>query len=175
MLQRDGVTSNPSRLVQVAEYFSPRSLPMIAQGLLILALAGGISAGLAGVYMQGKKAGKAEVEAADARERDIAKLATDAALKVTAEAISKIKVQNRTITNEVQREVMERTVYRECQHTPEQLRRINSAITGSEPEPAGPGLLPTARPADGLKLRGNDAEADRGGRDLPGVPGSRAD
>ena len=133
---------------------------MIAQGLLILALGAGIAAGIAGIYYEGKKACKDEIAAADARDAAVAKAATDAALKVTAEAISKIKVQNRTITNEVQREVMERTVYRECQHTPEQLRRINSAITGSEPEPAGPGLVPTTGAADGLKLRGNDAKTN---------------
>lgn len=148
---------------------------MIAQGLLILALCAGVSAGVAGIYMQGKKAGKAEVEATDARERQIAQAATDAALKVTAEAIGKIRVRNTTIQSEVQREISERVVYRDCQHSPEQLRRINEAITGVGTEPAGSGLLPPAVSTGRADLRRDDDKAGGSSGAVQGVPRGGAD
>jgi len=113
---------------------------------------------LTGVYLQGRKDGKNACIAADVRERQIGELAAAKATDAAASAISKIKVQNRTVYSEVQREVMERTVYRDCLHTPEQLRRINSALTG-EVEPAGSGILPPSDAASGPKFRGNDAQA----------------
>ena len=66
----------------------------------------------------------------------------------------------RTIQNEVQREISERVVYRDCSHSPEQLQRINAAITGQS-EPAGRGLVPRADAAGGLKFRGDDGMSGR--------------
>lgn len=139
-----------------------------------VALAGGLAIVGGGLYLEGKKAGRNEVRAQVATNAEIARDAAETAAQIAADAISKIKVQNRTIYNEVQREVQTNTVYRDCRHSDEQLRRINAAITGESAEPAGRGLVPTADAAGGLKLRGNDAETDRGGRAVPGVPGGGA-
>lgn len=94
-----------------------------------------------GAYFQGRKDGEARIVAQEAREQELAQKATDAALIATAEAIAKIKVKHQTITNEVQHEVSERVVYRDCAHTPNGLQLINAALTGSKAQPAsGVGL-----------------------------------
>ncbi len=139
-----------------------------------VALAGGLAVAGAGLYLEGKKAGKNEVRAQVASQAEIARDAAETAAQIAADAISKIKVQNRTVYQEVQREVLERPVYRECEHSPDVLRRINAALTGQAAEPAGRGLMPSADAAGGLKLRRDDAEADRGGGAVPGVPGGGA-
>ncbi|MFY8038879.1 MAG: hypothetical protein ACOVN4_04340 [Bosea sp. (in: a-proteobacteria)] len=80
--------------------------------------------------------------ATQVREERAAQVSREAALQVTAEAISRIKVEHRTIQNEVQREILEKPVYRDCRHDADSLRRINSAIIGGSSEPAGSGGLP---------------------------------
>lgn len=101
-------------------------------------------AGLAGgAYKLGREDGEAKVVAQEAREREIAAEAVDAANNAAAQAIAGIKLWNRTINQEVQREVSERVVYRDCVHSPDQLQRINAAITGaSPPSTAGSGVVP---------------------------------
>jgi hypothetical protein len=59
-----------------------------------------------------------------------------------AKAIASIKVVNKTIQNEVQREVQTNTVYAECRNTPAGLRLLNQALTGDKP--AGDSKLPKA-------------------------------
>lgn len=113
-------------------------------------------------------AGRDAEIATQAREDRAAREATDAALKVTAEAIGRIKVQHRTVQQEVQREVVERAVYRDCKHSDDGMRNINAALTGRA-EPTGSGLVPRVDAADGLKLRGDDAEAGGSGGAVPGM------
>jgi len=79
-----------------------------------------------------------------------------------AEAISKITVTNTTIKQHFQKEYHEKPVYRDCVHTPDGLRLINSAILGDLDL-----KLPPAGAADGAKLRGNLGEANRSGGALP--------
>ena len=55
--------------------------------------------------------------------------ATKATAAATAQAIAAIKVENRTIVQRVQREIVDRPVYRECLHTPETAAQINQALT----------------------------------------------
>jgi hypothetical protein len=109
---------------------------------MLIAFAAAFGA-LGGAYLQGRHDGSNAVEATAAREERVGQLAGAAAAASAAEAISKIKVRNTTIQNEVQREVSERVVYRDCVHSPDQLQRINAALTGAEP-PADHGQLPAA-------------------------------
>lgn len=132
--------------------------------LAMLVAVGGMTGG---AYWQGRQDGEAKIVTQQVREEAIAKRAIDAATSAAAVAISKIKVQRTTIQNEVQREVSERVVYRECQHSSEQLQRINAALTGIGAEPAGSGLVPRADGAQRPELWRDDAEADRGGRAVP--------
>lgn len=119
-------------------------------------------------------AGQDKCIAEQVRDVEVANIAIEAATRASAEAIAKIKVQNRTITNEVTREVIDRPVYRnvDCSHSPEQLRRLNSAITGEGPEPAGGLKLPEADASLWSKFRGNDPQADRDRGAIPGMPAS---
>ena len=119
-----------------------------------------------GAYMAGQRAGRDGCQAAAARDAHVAGIAADAAATAAAAAISKIKVQHRTVQSEVQREISERVVYRECVHSPEQLQRINTALTGSQPA-AGSGVLPGADTAGRPEFRSDDGEVGRGGRPVP--------
>lgn len=104
--------------------------------------------GLTGAaYRQGREDGEAKIQSQQTREETIARAAADSAASAAAAAISAIKVQHRTITQEVQRDVLEKTVYRDldCRHDADSLRRINAALTGaSQPESASGGVLPRA-------------------------------
>jgi hypothetical protein len=73
--------------------------------------------------------------------------AVDQASQKVAQAISKIKVINTTIQQEVQRETRTEPVYIDCRHTPDGLRLINAALTGARPDPSGGGKLPSVDPA----------------------------
>lgn len=68
--------------------------------------------------------------------------AVDAANAVSAEAIAKIKVTNKTIQNEVRREVETNTVYSDCRLPDNGVRLVNEAISGAKP--AAGGKLPGA-------------------------------
>lgn len=118
-----------------------------------LILAGFIAFGAVtgGAYYQGRQDGEAKIVAQESREREIAAEAVDAALNVSAQAIAAIKVQNRTITQEVQRDVIEKPVYRDpdCKHDADSLRRINAALAGTaQPEPTGGVVVPRAGAPD---------------------------
>jgi hypothetical protein len=120
---------------------------VIAQAALVLALVAGVGAFGAGLYLKGRSDGRAIEQATDQREREIARMAADTAAAAAASAISTIKVQNRTVYSEVQREITERPVYRDCLHTEEQLRRINDALTGVQSQrPDGSTPAPASSP-----------------------------
>jgi len=111
--------------------------------ILAIVLAAGAMTG--GAYMRGREDGENKIVAQQAREDAIAAKATEAAASAAAYAISAIKVQHRTIQQEVQRDVIEKPVYRDpgCMHDADSLRRINAALTGvASPEPAGSGVMP---------------------------------
>lgn len=111
----------------------------IVAGLLAAAAACAYS------YSAGREHQAAQCQAASARERQVAQIAVDAAASAAARAIAAIKVQHRTVAQEIQREIVDRPVYRdaECSHSAEQLQRINAALTGaSAAESAGGGVLP---------------------------------
>jgi hypothetical protein len=97
-----------------------------------------------GAYIRGRSDGKDSCLAESAREERIASIVSDSAASAAAQAISQIKVQNRTIQNEVQRTVSERVVYRDpaCAHDAAGMLTINAAITGKRPESVGSGVMP---------------------------------
>lgn len=105
--------------------------------LIIAALVAVLAAGAGGFRL-----GSDHEVAAQAREQNHIAEAVDAANAAAAEAIANIKVVNKTIQNEVQREVQNNIVYRDCKHSPDGLRLLNQAITGTKP--ADSGKLPEA-------------------------------
>lgn len=121
--------------------------------ILAALLAAGVLTG--GAYYQGRQDGADGELATQKREEDVARIASDASAKAAAAAIARVKVANTTIMNEVQHEISERVVYRECLHSPDQLRRLNAALAG-RPESAGTGVLPRAGAASGPEFRRHD-------------------
>lgn len=107
-----------------------------AGGVLASALAfgGGVSVGM-GI-------GEDREYAKRSREDDLVAGVSKAAQDAAAAAIGKIKPRNVTIRQETQREIETRTEYRTCAHTPEQLQRINEALTGVGPVAPGASQLP---------------------------------
>ena len=59
--------------------------------------------------------------------------AVEAANMTSAQAIAKIKVINKTIQGEVQRETQSNTIYHDCRNSPIGLQLINEALNGGKP------------------------------------------
>lgn len=111
--------------------------------ILLVALA---AAG--GAYWQGRQDGRASCEAEAARDTRVAELASAQAAAAAASAIAKISVRHTTIRQESEREIQTRVEYRDCRHSPEQLQRLNAALTDTaRPQPPGGGQLPASAAA----------------------------
>lgn len=95
-------------------------------------------------YVQGRRDGKAAELATQAREDRAAAVATQAAASAAAHAIANMEIRNVTVRQQAQTVIREVPVYRDCVHDERVFQRINAALTGSEPEPAGGGQLPAA-------------------------------
>lgn len=119
---------------------------LLLAGVLAFAAATGAA------YFQGRSDGRDKCVAESVRDEQVAQIASAAAADAAASAISAIKVRNTTITQEVQHEIQTRTVYRDCGHSPDQLQRINEALTGS-PGPAASGVVPAADAAERSDVR----------------------
>jgi hypothetical protein len=104
--------------------------------LIAAASVGIIAAGIGG-YIYGRSDGvmiqKAEQLAAEASREE--------ALSQVAEIVSKMQVVNKTITQRVERETIEKPVYRDCVNTADGMHLINQALTGRS-GPADRGELP---------------------------------
>lgn len=87
-----------------------------------LILAAGVAGSAAGWTVHGWKH-----DAQLLREEQIVQKAQEGAAK----EIAKIEVKNVTIKQKLEREIHEKPVYRDCKHTPDGLRLINDALTGS--------------------------------------------
>lgn len=99
--------------------------------VLVTALLWGASVAGAGWWAYG--AGQDHCEAAQARDDRVAQVAYDSAASATASAIAKIEIKNTTITQKMQKEVYEKTVYRDCHSGPDAVRLLNSTISAATP------------------------------------------
>lgn len=95
-------------------------------------------------YVKGRNDGKEIQSAKCLRDEQIAARAADSAASAAAVAISKIKVENRTIQARVEREIQTRVEYRDCRHAPGVLADINEALTGRRPDPAADRRVPAS-------------------------------
>lgn len=135
-------------------------LPVIALAIALGCVAGG--------YRWGTQATRNAVLAEHAREA----MLVESVQTVVGEAIAKLKVRNVTIRQEVQREIVEKPVYRECVHDPRVMQLINAALTGRDP--VGTGELPRVGAVDGPLVWRDDGQAGRSGQSVSGVPQSGA-
>lgn len=101
----------------------------------------------AGVGAGGFKLGVDHEVSGQKRAEDLVEKTREAAMQGAALEISKIKVTNKTIQSEVQKEVRYEKVYTDvaCNNTPNGMRLLNQALTGDKP--TGDSKLPEANPA----------------------------
>lgn len=111
----------------------------------ILAVVLAFGAGCGGSYLYGMDVGADGEIAKQAKLDDTVRQVKEAAQQGAAEAIAKIKPRNVTIQQEIEREIQTRVEYRDCRHSPDQLRRLNEALTGRADAP-GSGELPGTVP-----------------------------
>jgi hypothetical protein len=104
-------------------------------------------ASVGGAFFYGQGVGKDSEVAAQARIGQAIIETREQAQQGAAEAISRIKVTNTTIHQEVQHEVRTERIYADCKLPAVGLRIANDALRG-RPFPAGGGELPRAD-ADG--------------------------
>lgn len=110
----------------------------LAGGLALVAMTGG-------AYWAGHTAGTDAQAARQQRDTDLVAQAGEAAASAAAAAINKIEVKHVTVTQALQREVIDRPVYRDCRSGLDAVGLFNSAIPGAGPEPpAGGGQLPAS-------------------------------
>ena len=105
----------------------------------------GAIAAILGAYFYGRHDGGEIAEAQQLRDKEVARQVFDQAQAAAAGEIAKIKVRNVTVQQTLEREIREKPVYRDCRHSPDGLRSLNAALTGSEP--ADGGELPGPDPA----------------------------
>lgn len=108
--------------------------------LLIGALSVALLTG--GAYIKGRQDGNAIARADQAEALDLARKVRDEAQRGAAAAIAQIEIKHTTVRQAVEKEIHEKLVYRDCQHSADQLQRINAALTGREPVAPGGGQLP---------------------------------
>ena len=121
---------------------------MIFSFLQPYVLAISIGAGLvasAGSGWLGYKVGTTKVQASWDASVLARKAGEDAALNAAAAAIAKIEVKSEKHIQPVRLEIRTKTVYRDCKHSDDSLRNLNTLITGNELPPGSgvPGTNPT--------------------------------
>lgn len=89
-----------------------------------------------------------------------------------AQAIAHMTIKNVTVRQEVQREVVEKPVYRDCRHDTRVMQLINAALTGEVP--AGVGAVSGSGAIDRPELRGDDNKTRGSGGPVSAVPESGA-
>jgi hypothetical protein len=108
---------------------------------VLLALVVGWGASVAGAGYWAYGAGQNKCIAEQARDAAVAQIASEAA----AEAISKIEVKHTTVRQTLEKEIHERTVFRDCRSGPDAVRLFNSAIPEAQ-QGASSGELPASNP-----------------------------
>lgn len=98
---------------------------------LILAAFAGITAAFFGGAITGKK----YAEGQQAAQEVLILQTAQATQEAVAQQIAQIKIKNTVIKRSVEREVLEKPVYRDCGHDADSLRLINSALAGANSEP----------------------------------------
>lgn len=101
------------------------------------------AAGAFGAYIQGRHDGRSVCQSQQARDEKVAQIAGAAAAASAAEAISQIEVKHVTIRQQLETQVREVPVFRDCHAPADVVRKLNAALTGAD-EAAPAGQLPAA-------------------------------
>lgn len=125
---------------------------MLAFNPWLLVAAGIGLAGIAsGAYVKGRSDGRAVEIAQRVTLEEVARTAREAAIAGAAEKIADIEVKHVTVRQQLETQIREKPVYRDCLTDQRVLDTVNEAITGY-PAPSQ-GELPAAGPDDRVNLR----------------------
>lgn len=112
---------------------------------------------LGGGYLLGRSDGRALERAEHEQVSAAVELAAQKTREVVAGEIAKIEVKNVYTTQKLERETVEKPVYRECVHSDDAYSLLNYSLTAPEDrQDVGDLVLPEAGTADGQELRGDD-------------------
>lgn len=84
-------------------------------------------------------AGQDKCEAATARDERVAQIASAAAAASAAEAIGRIEVKNTTIRQTLEKEIHEKTIFRDCRSGADAVRLLNDTAGATSPAQAASG------------------------------------
>jgi hypothetical protein len=102
-----------------------------AQPYAYFAIAAILATALGASYLKGREDGRDSEQAQLAREASLVAVTRAVALRSAAEAIAQIQVTHSTIRQAVEREIVEKPVYRdECKHSDRVMQLINAALAG---------------------------------------------
>jgi hypothetical protein len=116
---------------------------ILAAVLVALAAAGG-------AYLQGRHDGRDAQLAEAVRDEAVAAIAADAAASAIAANISRVTVMHQTVRQELEREIVEKPVYRDgnCRTGADSLQRFNAALPGSASAASVAGAVSAAHASD---------------------------
>ena len=117
-------------------------LGAFAQPYVYFALAAAIAAALGAAYLKGWEGGRDAQQAQIARDAYLVATTRAVALKTAAEAIAQIQINHSTIRQAVEREIVEKPVYRDvdCAQSDRVMQLINAALAGGSIAAADRGL-----------------------------------
>ena len=104
----------------------------VARPYAYFALAAALAVMIGAAYLKGREDGRDSEQAQVAREASLVAVTRAVALRSAAEAIAQIQVTHSTIRQAVEREIVEKPVYRDgCKHSDRVMQLINAAIAGT--------------------------------------------
>lgn len=112
---------------------------------VLVAITAGV---LVGALYLGHRLGVSQEKEKSRIAEESRKQGQEAALHAAAKAIAKIEVKSAPVKESLVREIRTVPVYRDCQHSPDGLRYLNTLITGQEGPVAGPPGLPASDAAE---------------------------
>lgn len=124
---------------------------MVTNPWVLLAAGLALVGAVGGAYVKGRSDGRAVEIAQRVTIEEVARVAREASQQAAAEAIANIEVRNVTIKQQLETQIREKPVYRDCFADQRVLDTVNEAITGNPA--AGPSELPVASSDDGADVR----------------------
>src|SRR5688572_12682546 len=148
---RNGFTSHrghSTRSTQGSSSNVPHAQKYVQPGILLAAVLAAVGAGTAG-YFRGAHNTRQSIQNDMLKEEQLGQQMYQKMLLAVGEKIGEIQIVNKTITQELEREVRVEKVYSECRNTDAVVGLLNAILSGQAPaESFGPDQLPGTDTAD---------------------------
>lgn len=119
----------------------------MAKPYAYLAIALALVAVIGGAYLRGREDGANAEIASQSRQNDIVAVTRATAMRAAAEAIAQIPAKHTVQKNNLERQIIEKPVYRDCVADDDGLRIVNEGRAGAWTIPVGAVGLPAAAPS----------------------------